>query len=222
MAGQVLIKNYDEVCIRAEEIFRCAGIQKVSSQDEALVKQCLLEAEGVFRFRVCYGVFPVQVTGDGVEFGFAKATSKDLAKCLENCDRAIVFCATIGLDIDRLIAKYGVISPAKALAFQAIGSERIESLCERFCDEMGKEYGDLTPRFSPGYGDLDLAFQSAIFGVLDCSKSIGVTLTDALLMTPSKSVTAIMGISNTPCGQEKSGCKGCNKMDCEFRREQWK
>ena len=129
-----------------------------------------------------------------------------------------MFCATIGLDIDRLIAKYGVVSPAKALVFQAIGAERIESLCELFCEEMGAEYGNLKPRFSPGYGDLDLAFQSAIFGALECPKKIGVTLTDTLLMTPSKSVTAVMGISNKPCGKEKSGCKGCNNQGCAFRR----
>ena len=219
MTGQVLIKNYDHVSVNVDEIFRYAGIQQVSLQDEELIKQCFVEAEGGFRFRVCYSVFPVQIMGDDVQFGFAKATSKHLAKHLANCDKAIVFCATIGLDIDRLIAKYGVLSPAKALAFQAIGAERIESLCELFDEEMRAEYNNLTPRFSPGYGDLDLAFQSAIFSVLDCSKKIGVTLTNTLLMTPSKSVTAIMGISNKACGKEKLGCKSCNNKGCGFRRE---
>lgn len=222
MTGQVFIQNYDAVCVNVEEIFRYAGVRKASSQDEALVKQCLLEAEGAFHYRVCYSVFPVQITGDEVDFGFAKTTSKDLAKSLEDCENAVVFCATIGLDIDRLIAKYGVVSPSKALTFQAIGAERIESLCELFCAEMRAKYIQLKPRFSPGYGDLNLAFQSSVFRALDCSKKIGVTLTDTLLMTPSKSVTAIMGISNKACEKEKSGCQSCENKDCEFRREQWK
>ena len=222
MTGQVSIKNYETVGVNVREIYRYAGVQKVSLQDEELVEKCLQEAEGAFHFRVCYAVFPVQVAGDVVEFEFAKTTSKHLAKHLKNCDQAIVFCATIGLDIDRLIAKYGVVSPAKALTFQAIGAERIESLCELFYEEMRAKYNNLKPRFSPGYGDLDLAFQSDIFSALDCAKKVGVTLTDTLLMSPSKSVTAIMGISNQVCAREKAGCKGCDDKDCEFRREQWK
>ena len=51
-------------------------------------------------------------------------------------------------------------STAKALLFQAIGAERIESLCKEFCKEMGlaaKGKGYVVrPRFSPGYGDFPL------------------------------------------------------------------
>ena len=49
------------------------------------------------------------------------------------------------------------------------------------------------PRFSPGYGDLSLEVQKEIFSLLDCPRKIGVSLGDSLLMTPSKSVTAIIG-----------------------------
>lgn len=34
-----------------------------------------------------------------------------------------------------------------------------------------------------------------IFSLLDCPKRIGVTLGDTLLMSPSKSVTAFIGIT---------------------------
>ena len=219
MTGQVFIKNYSEVEVNAKEIFRYAGVKTPSLQDEKLLKQCLKELDGAFRFSVCYGIFPVSVSDNEVDFGFSKTTSKFLANNLKDCDKAVVFCATIGLAIDRLIAKYGVVSPSKALVFQAIGAERIESLCNLFSSEILSEYKKVKPRFSPGYGDLDLEFQRDIFIALDYSKKIGVNLTSECLMSPSKSVTAIIGIPNKESDIEKLECENCSQKDCEFRRE---
>ena len=140
-----------------------------------------------------------------------------LSKNLKDCSSVIVFAATIGVEIDRLIAKYGRISPSKALVIQAIGAERIEALCDEFCSDIANEKKmRLTPRFSPGYGDLPLNIQKNIFDVLDCSKRIGLTLNDSLIMSPSKSVTAFVGVSH---GEviEKNKCSLCDKTDCAYR-----
>ena len=47
--------------------------------------------------------------------------------------------ATVGIGIDRIIAKYGALSPSKALIFQAIGAERIESLCDTLQRDIASE-----------------------------------------------------------------------------------
>ena len=73
-------------------------------------------------------------------------------------------------------------------------------------------------RFSPGYGDLKLSSQKDIFRVLDCSRKIGLSLNDSLLMSPSKSVTAIIGVSNIEKNCNIKGCSSCEKRDCSFRR----
>ena len=52
----------------------------------------------------------------------------------------------------------------------------------------------LTERFSPGYGDLDMAVQKDLCLVLDTGRTIGVTLTESCMMVPVKSVTAIVGL----------------------------
>ena len=78
----------------------------------------------------------------------------------------------------------------------AIGSQQVEGACDRLCDLLAAEYPEkqLVTRYSPGYGDLPLEIQKDVFRALDCERSIGVTLTESLLMQPSKSVTAVIGM----------------------------
>ena len=109
--------------------------------------------------------------------------------------KVIVMGATVGITLERLIAKYSRVSPVKALLLQALGAERIETLCDAFCEDMQKTLKiALKPRFSAGYGDLPLDTQKQIFKLLNLPKNIGLTLNDSMLMSPSKSVTAFIGI----------------------------
>ena len=89
-------------------------------------------------------------------------------------------------------------APASALLCQAIGAERIEALCDAFTDWLEAEVSPrglfLRPRFSPGYGDLPLTLQREILRALDSPRTLGITLNRSLLMSPSKSVTAIIGL----------------------------
>ena len=63
-----------------------------------------------------------------------------------------------------------------------------------FWDFLKEQYKDIKPRFSAGYGDFPLSAQKEIFGMLDCARQIGLTLNDSLLMSPTKSVTSIVGL----------------------------
>ena len=79
-----------------------------------------------------------------------------------------------------------------------------------------KENGvSLTMRYSPGFGDLSLENQKKVFALLNPQKYIGVTLNDSLLMSPSKSVTAIVGIGGC---DNKDNCNNCNLENCEYRK----
>ena len=124
-----------------------------------------------------------------------------LSRHLQNCPKVILFTATVGLTIDRMIQRHFVTEPAIAVWLNAIGSERVEALCRLFCTELKADYAaeGLVPieRFSPGYGDLPLAFQKDIFTLLDCPRKIGVTLNQSLLMSPEKSVSALVGLRPT-------------------------
>lgn len=144
---------------------------------------------------VCYTTLSVSVCDGVCDFGLFKIKSKQLSKNLEGCKNAVVFAATVGIDFDREIAKYTRVSPSRALLVSAMGTERVEALCDAFVNEYEENNGvKLRPRFSPGYGDLPLEAQRDIFLLLDPAKRVGITLGESLLMTPTKSVTAFAGI----------------------------
>ena len=183
-------KTFSAPSVNIKEVVRYAG-----GGDEALILECINESTPVLSYKVCYTMIDVSVNDGVVDFGFARVDSKSLSKNLASCSKAVIFAATVGVGIDRLIGKYNLISPSKAVLFQALGSERVESLCDEFESYIESENKEMfsRPRFSPGYGDLPLEFQKEVFRLLDCPKHIGVSLGEGLLMSPSKSVTAIIG-----------------------------
>lgn len=216
------IKIYTKPSYNKSEILRYARCSADAPGISELIDECIAEAEPFLSYRVCFAEFPAEINGDALVLPFMRAKSRGLAKNMSDCSSAVVFAATVGIGIDRLIAKYSRVSPVKALILDALGTERIEGLCDTFnrdVKEKAANCGRFTrPRFSPGYGDLPLEIQSDIFRILDCPRKIGLTLNDGMLMSPSKSVTAIIGISDKPsdCG---SGCGECQKTNCEYRRK---
>lgn len=213
----ILSKTYSEPTFCEKEILRYAGCKEADSEISALLKACINEVKNKLTYKVCYRELSVTIDGDVCDFEAFRLQSKNLAANLKDCKNVIVFAATIGVEIDRLIAKYGRISPSKALMLQAIGAERIEALCDTFCTDLAREYNQrLKPRFSSGYGDLPLSAQKDIFAVLTPEKRIGLTLNSSLLMSPSKSVTAFVGLGGNE-KQIQNKCSACNRSDCAFR-----
>lgn len=195
MSITVLTKTYFDLPFNKKEILRYADCKDLSPEIEMLLDACIEEAIQTLSYKVCYCVLPVNISGNTIDFGAFKVNSEKLTINLKDCEKAVLFGATLGTDIDRLIMKYGKLSPTKALFFQSIGATMIEALCDEFCKDIKAELNvNLKPRFSPGYGDLDLSCQKSIFKLLNCSKNIGLTLNDSLLMSPTKSVTAFVGI----------------------------
>ena len=73
----------------------------------------------------------------------------------------------------------------------------IEKWMDETEDEIRKELApgeSLVSRYSPGYGDFPLAAQRTLLALLDAPRRAGVSLTDSLLMVPSKSVSAVIGV----------------------------
>lgn len=194
MSGAVCTRTYGAPTFNVEMALRFAGCRTPDEDVRKLLMSCADEALQELSYRVCYRTFPITVEGESVTFPFGDVTSRALADHLRGCDTAVLFGATVGLGLDRLLFRMGHTSPARGVCLQAIGAERIEALCDLFEADIRAEYGVIRPRFSPGYGDLPLEFQKEMFRVLDCQRTIGLVLNDSMLMSPSKSVTAVIGV----------------------------
>lgn len=220
MNRTVFLKTFGEPEVNKKEICRYMKADINDNLTNELILSCLREIKEKLSYKVCFAEYDINICEKDVLIGETKFCSKDLAKNLENAEKVVVFAATIGAEADRIIEKYNRLSPAKALAADAVCTERVESLCDAFNEEINKKAeseGKFTsPRFSAGYGDLSLTYQKQIFLMLDCGRKIGLTLNDSLLMSPAKSVTGFIGIGKKGCAA--SGCSVCLKENCEFRR----
>ena len=183
-----------------KEMLRYWGVKgDCTNELMAVAKKAIDLSEKSISPKIVYEKFPVEISDNIVSIGRFSAVSKDLAKCLENSEFAIMLCATVGIGIDNLINRYNGVNMALSTAISAAGSALIETYLDEFCVNLKAEYNrigyDITPRFSAGYGDLSLDTQKDFFEILNITKRIGVNLNDSLLMTPTKSVTAIIGIT---------------------------
>ena len=217
MTDPIHTKTYALPEVDFREVLRYAGCRSEEPEILSLAHWAAQTAAPLLRPAVCWRELSVSVEGETVTLGDLELHSRALARNLRGCEKAILFGATVGLALDRQIARYGRLSPAKGLLLQALGAERIEALCDAFNAEVTAHCGPTRPRFSPGYGDLPLEAQRQIFPLLDCAGKIGLCLNDSLLMSPTKSVTAIIGIGAGERQREK--CAACSKKDCTFRRE---
>ena len=187
------VKTYASPVLPEREILRYAGCRGNELPPEA--KECIASLPDDAAGRVVFAIYDITETHEGLDLGFSKTDSAALIKNLCGCGRIVLFCATAGIEFDRLLKKYERFSPARALWYQAIGAAFAEAVCDAFCADLEREFGAVRPRFSPGYGDLPLTLQKEVFAALGPERRIGVTLNDNLFMTPSKSVTAIVGIN---------------------------
>ena len=124
-------------------------------------------------------------------------TSRALSIRLEGCAEVYLACGTIGASFDAWHRRISVKSSADALIAQAVGAAAIEKVMDSIEDDIRSELAPgeaLVTRYSPGYADFPLAEQRTLLGLLDSARKAGVSLTDSLLMIPSKSVSAVIGV----------------------------
>lgn len=147
-----------------------------------------------------YGEFrKLEIIDDSnIRLGELKINSAGLRKNLKNSAYVYIFGVTLGLGVDRLIHRLSIINSADSLIADAIASDIADGCADiinsRVNIEVKKNGYKTYPRFSPGFLDYDLFNQKELIKSLDLNK-IGISTTDSGMMVPTKSVTAIIGIT---------------------------
>ena len=213
-----------EKCFQEAVRYLGYGKNPVDEATSRLVEKGFLELEKVSALRSVFRIFEMnRIDEEKVAIGTLQISSKSLARNLNHCEKAVLFGATLGTGVDRLIARTSLTDMANAVVLQACAAAMLEEYCDicqkKIGERLRKEEKYLRPRFSPGYGDFAIEYQKSLIRMLDCAKTIGLTMTDSCMMTPTKSVTAVIGVSTVEEKCHIKGCEACEKKDCIYRRD---
>ena len=210
--------------LNTDEVLRYMGCPPEKA-DQALrgqVESCTRELLGAVRPRWSWRAVEISFEAGGVrlENGLL-LPGEDLKAHLSGCGRAAIFCATLGAEADALIRRAERLDMGRALTLDCCASAAVEEACGQIEGELqGKFPGCSFPfRYSPGYGDLPLEVQGPLLDLLDAPRRAGLCATANHLLTPRKSVTAILGVSSGEIEKKKRSCLGCPAQgSCQYRK----
>lgn len=155
-----------EKCFQEAVRYLGYGKNPVDEATSRLVEKGFLELEKVSALRSVFRIFEMnRIDEEKVAIGTLQISSKSLARNLNHCEKAVLFGATLGTGVDRLIARTSLTDMANAVVLQACAAAMLEEFCDEKQFEIGEELEKeglyLRPRFSPGYGDFDIGFQKS-------------------------------------------------------------
>lgn len=154
--------------------------------------------EGYITPRCVWGRFHIVHFDGGIEIDGTYIYSNDIARLTARSDECILLAATLGHETDRQISFAQRKNMLDGIALDACASVRIDEFIDDFVRSeilSNLHKGErLTSRFSPGYGDLRMSVTEDIIAILNATKRIGLSVTHSMMMTPIKSVTAIIGL----------------------------
>lgn len=207
------------------EAVRYLGYGKHEADEETfrLIQECFEELKRIAKKRRVYRVFDLSMTEERhIEIGNMRIESKGLFKNLRGCEKVILLGATLGVEIDLSMKRYSYTDMARTVVLQACAAALLEEYLDEcqlaISEEMEKEGYFLRPRFSPGYGDFSILHQKEILAMADTARKIGLTMTKSSMLTPTKSVTALIGLGRERQNCHIKGCGACGKTDCVYRR----
>ena len=180
------------------------------------VRRLAQEAQAIARPKALYKVAFIEakdtrtVVVDGVTF-----TSRVLRVNLESAQRVFAFVATCGMELEDW-------AQSQADMLRRYWAETINEMALRVATAALHEHLAQTLRpgptsmMNPGsLEDWPLPEQRALFALLgDPRQSIGVSLTDSLLMVPVKSISGIL----FPTEESFASCQLCPREVCPSRR----
>ena len=229
MKKQIMLER-----INRKEVLRYLGYKGISADATVnmLIDECEAEVIKAAVPRYTYRVTGVTQTADGVELDGTGLILRgnSIKEHLKGCDRAALIAVTLSEGIDRMLRIMQTLDLAKAVVSDSLASAAIEQVCDlaecdnQFLDKLEAiikeelpEYNQ-TFRFGIGYGDLPLSQQGEFLKVLNAPKLIGLNVGKTDMMVPTKSVTAVIGLTTGEVSAKNKGCMSCNlKGTCSFR-----
>ena len=146
---------------------------------------------------------------------------KQIGGYIRESSQMALFLCTAGEDFTRMtnqLNEQGDVMEAYIL--DAIGSLTVEKAMDKIQDNLRKQAKDehikISNRYSPGYCNWHLSEQKQLFELIG-THSTGILLSDSCLMSPTKSVSGIIGMGKD-LKHHDYGCKICSNKTCIYRK----
>lgn len=213
--------------IEEEEVYRYLGYKGNTPEETTLndIEEVKAILQNTKSYKMEYKIFDITQTETGVQLeGTALVlTGNNITKMLSESKRCILMAVTLGQEVENISRTMQIKDLSKGVILDACASSMVEDLCNQLEAhikvDIDKEGKYLTDRFSPGYGDLPITIQPMICTVLNTGKTMGLNVTSSGIMIPRKSITAIIGIADTPQAMRIKGCAYCSLIkECEYRK----
>ena len=188
-----------------------------------LLEDALALGRALMRPRAVLRTLPVRREGDRLTAGGVTLTIPRIAERWGAIEEVTAGVCTIGDALERRVAElWEARELPLAMMLDSVGSGAVESLAEHVNDQLCadglREGVKVTNRVSPGYGGWDVAEQRQLWRL--CSgEPIGVALNEACFMTPTKTITILVGAGVAArVDVYFSQCARCWMRDCAYRR----
>ena len=187
-------------------------IESLNQIKENLPK--LLKPEGGYKLfqsdLVSFGKDRFEI--DGITFNCEKIIASNFKKC----DSIIILVITLGNEISdyiRNLMDNGEI--LTGFVADKIASEIVEQFADKIelkiANDISSNNLNITNRYSPGYCGWSVNEQHKLFSLLP-EKFCGIKLTESALMTPIKSISAVIGVGENAKKRDYQ----CSICDIEF------
>ena len=197
-----------------DSILERAGLERTG--DHLALAECLTrEAEALGRPRAIYRISAVrQETDRSVGIDGVTLTSRVLRVNLDQAERVFPFVATCGEELDRWVADQD--DPMTRQVADVISEAALYLALGALKQQLREKYHLTTiSRMSPGsLEDWPLQEQKLLFRLLgDTEQTVGVRLTEDLMMVPRKSLSGILFASE----ELFESCLLCPREGCPVR-----
>ena len=216
------LKSYQIDALDRKEVLRYLGYrgQEVTPELDARLDAAIASCLAIGRARASIAVY--RVAGrEELPDGTPQVTLADTALTLvgtsmqrhmRGARKVGVLAVTIGMGVERELKRLSLTDHLGQVLFDAAATtmvERAADAAEATLVGMAAREGLYTNfRFSPGYGDMPMQTQHVLLDALD-ARRLGITLSPTLLMTPTKSVTAVVGMFDAPQPSTHASCADC-------------
>ncbi len=228
------VEHYDIASVDRGEVLRYLGYagQAIDPELDARIDQVIARCLETCHASGTWRVFDVDAEKcgerpDGTRAVALKGASLELlgnsiADHMEGAAAVGVMAVTVGMGVEAELRRLSLTNPVDQLIFDAAATtavERAADACEARLVAYAHERSLYTNfRFSPGYGDMPLETQRVLLDSVDAQRRLGIALSRTNLMTPTKSVTAVVGMFAKPQPSSHASCKDCLCRDfCHIR-----